>query len=126
MSARHLAALRRRLAGPLALVALLGGVLPGVLHRDGLHGASAAAVESVVSGCEQQHPPRFEPTLSSHRIDCPGCLLQLQRGVPAMDVAVAAAPAVLGSRPVSAPALAPASRAGRLPAPRGPPSSSRA
>jgi hypothetical protein len=74
----------------LALLALLLASFPDALHRDGLHAQRAGAVESVSSGCAEQHPPRFERLLASHQSDCPGCLLQLQhRGAPLAATALA-------------------------------------
>ena len=120
MSAR-LAHVRTRLALPVALLALLAALLPGALHRDGLHAAGGGAIESITSGCESQHPPRFEPRLDSHRSECPGCLLQLHR---AAALPAAATPLVrpplrldLAVAELAAPSAAPSRHA----SPRGPP-----
>lgn len=120
MSAR-LSHVRRRLALPVALLALLAALLPGALHRDGLHAAGGGAIESITSGCESQHPPRFEPRLDSHRSECPGCLLQLQRAaaVPAATAPLVRPPLRLELAATSfvAPPAAPSLHA----SPRGPP-----
>ena len=122
MSARFARA-RRRLAPPVALLALLAAMLPGALHRDGLHpaGAGARAIESIESGCEQQHPPRFEPRLESHRSECPGCLLQLQRAAAAPAPAARLVQPPLRLDLAAAALAAPTAGPSRHTSPRGPP-----
>jgi hypothetical protein len=112
---------RRRIAPLVALAALLAGALPGTLHRDALHASRMAGVESVVEGCGQQHPPRFEPRLGSHRVDCPACLLQLQRACAPTARIAGLGPTAPGQRLAVFASLALAGERFLLASPRGPP-----
>lgn len=116
-----LAGIRRRLAWPVALLALLAATLPAAVHRDGMHAAGAASLESLDSGCEQQHPPRWEAVEGRHRADCPGCLSQLQRGTAAPAVVAPFAPPAPGLAIAATANAAPSAPPSRHTSPRGPP-----
>jgi hypothetical protein len=96
--------------------------LPANLHADGLHADHLGRVETVVSACSLEHPPRFEAAIASEREPCAGCLVQLQqRGLGEAATRVAT-PLASGAAVAIAP-MAPARSAAVTPAPsRGPPS----